>query len=673
MPSADFSREILKDTVFKFAPETQKLRSEAMDVIVENSLYKIGGWVQEGEMTDLLSGKGGITPSPKQVISSLESLENKDRIDRKKEGGVEYFRLREKRKKDIDSEKEGYDRTSREVISNLSQHKDVDTSTYKKPFENVLSYIFAELGEESISVLDNERKDTSINTNKILEYCEKSTEGTQAKSNVLKKIIIDFFDKNDPRYNRIKWQYAQSFFIAKSIGVDYGGPSLSSEAFEDAVFYIDTNVAIPAIEPADRLHSSFHLIQRMTSQLNAGFEISTRTLDELDDWANDQFDKVSKAIGTVPTGVFSDANTLFSKIYDRKKEKGEYDGPTSLFEKINSAEEVLKAKGVSIQHNGWFVDEHKNDRRTEQIVERVRSASQRVRNKDKNPNFQASHDAILFSWVIHQRKQGYNAWILTADTSLPAVNIPNHEGTSLVVTLDALLQWLSPVIRTDKDLEDFQQVFSELIRSRILPQKTIFGIDEMNVFAELGMNVKDLPKEDVEKCLDVIDKKTPDLNLSKPEDREELNHEIRKIISSPDREYKSIIRRKNKNISEKDNEIKRLEKEVSDKDKKISDLKNDLSSLHDRVGSMEDQMREEQIESEGRRRLIGLAVLILLEASLPFILSHQFGGDKAMTVGNILKYSPVFFGLAAVTVPTFGFFVSNEHLQALGLYPKSED
>ncbi len=674
MPSADFSREILKNTVFKFAPETQKLRSEAMDVIVENSLHRIGGWVEEGEVTNLLSGEGGITPSPNQVVSSLERLKKEGRVKSNKEGGIELTKLTEERNKEINEEKREYDRTTREVLSSLSEHKDIEVSNYKETFEDVLAYVFAELGEESISVLNNERKDTSINAKYVLDYCETSSEGKPVNADILKQLVVDFFDKSDPRYNRVKWQYAQSFFVAKSIGVDYGGPSLSSEAFKDAVFYIDTNVAIPAIEPADRLHNSFHLIQRMTSQLNAKFEISTRTLNELDDWANDQFEKVTKALETVPAGVFSDASTLFSKIYDRKKRHGEYDGPNSLFERINNAEGILSDKGVDIQRNRWFIDDKKEERETEQLVERIRSASERVRNQDKNPDFQALHDALLFRWVIHQRDQGYNAWVLTADTSLPAVTVPNYEGASLVVTIDALLQWLSPVIRTDEDLENFQEVFSEVIRSRILPHKTIFSLDELNIFAELGMNVKDLPNEDVERCLEVIESKTPNLNLNNPEDREELNHELRKIISSPEREYKSKLKRKDKTIDEKDKKIYRLEGEIEDKEKEISGLRNNLSSLQDRVGSMEAEMREDQIAGQGRRRLFTLLGLVLLEASLPVILSYQFGGEQAMTAGNILKYSPAFFGLAAITVPIFGyFFVSNDHLRALGLYPRSDD
>lgn len=677
MPSTDFEREVLKDTVFRFAPETQELKRKALDEVVKNSIHKLEGSANRSDIVTLLSGEGSITISPEEINKSLNRLDKHDDIGYDKKRGQRHYYLTGESKEEVERHSKESDELVENVLDELTRGRSINIEECEFYFTDVLAYTFTELGEESISVLGVEQPGTGINSESIMEYCDYVTRNDPFSSNKLKEIIIEFFDTTNPHFNKLKWKYAQNFFIAKSMGIDYGESVLGSEAFDNAVFYIDTNVSIPALETAARLNKSFQLINDTISQIDADLYICTNTIYELNDWANDQYGKVKEAINTVPPGVFEESYSLFSKVYKRKKVSGTYSDPSSLFENFNNPEDILaRREGVEVHRNGWFVEAHENDRKTQQLVEHVRSASRRKRGQDKDPNFQALHDALLIRWAIHQRDEGLNAWILTADTSLPAVEVPFFDGDSLVVTMDALLQWLSPAVRTSEDLENFQEVFSDLIRSRLLPQDAIFTLDDLNIFAQLGMSVKDLFDSDVKKCLNIIKDKSYDLDLSDPEDRETMMHEVRKTLSSPDMKYKKRLKRKEKELKEKNQKIENLSKKQNNQRQTIEDLQKNVGELKKRIKAQrEENKRKEELEtlkSQAIRRISLLLLIVLIEISGVAWLGYEYSSPDQSVINRILEYSGFLGVLIAITIPLFTYFIiDKKHLRALGILPSN--
>ena len=167
MPSVNFSREILKTTVFRFAPETQKLKSDALDQIVLNAINKLGGEAEEGEITSLLSGEGGITPSPMDVVKSLDRLYGKDKVVKLNEGGKVLFRMTTQTKKIVDRSNERYQELLEICVGKLLTNKDGGVKDYVGPFSDVLAYTFAELGDECVSVVDGDTKRPTVRTSLI--------------------------------------------------------------------------------------------------------------------------------------------------------------------------------------------------------------------------------------------------------------------------------------------------------------------------------------------------------------------------------------------------------------------------------------------------------------------------------------------------------------------------
>jgi hypothetical protein len=200
MSSTDFSREVIKDIVFKFSPETQKIKKKALDTIVKNAIYKLDNRADIDLMTDLLVGKGGISPSPKSLKRSIDRLIKNESIkfDRDK------YRLTDKEHEKIDQKYKESLGKKRKIIKELINHTDENVKHYLEPFNDVLSYIFAELGEESVNIIIGNPDKDIIGNVSVKNFCQKISDGKNINEDILYNLVIDFFDKSDPYYDTLK-------------------------------------------------------------------------------------------------------------------------------------------------------------------------------------------------------------------------------------------------------------------------------------------------------------------------------------------------------------------------------------------------------------------------------------------------------------------------------------
>ena len=78
----------------------------------------------------------------------------------------------------------------------------------------------------------------------------------------------------------------------------------------------------------------------------------------------------------------------------------------------------------------------------------------------------ALHDAILLRWVEQERQTSANGvWILTRDTIVMGWRDGSRSGVggSYGVSLDALLQWISPVAMHAGLEDEFASIFADIV------------------------------------------------------------------------------------------------------------------------------------------------------------------------------------------------------------------
>jgi uncharacterized protein with von Willebrand factor type A (vWA) domain len=165
--------------------------------------------------------------------------------------------------------------------------------------------------------------------------------------------------------------------------------------------------------------------------------------------------------------------------------------------------------------------------------------------------------------------------------------------------------------------------------------------------------VRDLPDRDVEKCIEVIRSKSDELNLGLADDREELIYELRKVLSSPNREYKRRLKRKERELAEKDEQIGELESKAEEVGEELDDVRGDNESLRGRL-------KRYDLATQGKRRLGSLFLLLVAESAFVWYL-------------GIETYYWVLLILVPSTLGVFGnLLIDKQHLSALGILPSDE-
>ena len=147
-------------------------------------------------------------------------------------------------------QKESESRLKR-VAERLLSHRYPDWEPVLGPFVECLRLIFASLSQTYVQVLRGDMSvQTLANKREIKTACSRVARAYRiAKPQHLHNAVTEFFLQNDPDSVTIKWNMAQNYYVALSLGMDPSGALLSEEMFGDCTFYLDTNVIIHGSEP----------------------------------------------------------------------------------------------------------------------------------------------------------------------------------------------------------------------------------------------------------------------------------------------------------------------------------------------------------------------------------------------------------------------------------------
>jgi hypothetical protein len=293
----------------------------------------------------------------------------------------------------------------------------------------------------------------------------------------------------------------------------------------------------------------------------------------------------------------------------------------------------------------------------------------KMRGRPKPKPF-ALHDALLLLWLQKVRKEGKaNTWLITLDTTLP-VSLSQTEkenGRPYAITLDALLQWISPIGITYETEADFATVFSEAVRYQLLPRDRFFDIKDFLIFAELQIETKELPAVDVEQSIRHIRAHAPGLDPSDSNDREKLARELAKFFVDPGRKYKQEVSRLESETSRLMSEISKLESKLTEIDQVLKQRDGRIEQLELKIKEAQKAKQEESLKKSGQIRLfITFLFLCLFELSMTYIANLFASGQNLAQ--KVINFWPFF----AAGFPLFyflgGFILGKERIIAIG-YP----
>ena len=232
--------------------------------------------------------------------------------------------------------------------------------------------------------------------------------------------------------------------------------------------------------------------------------------------------------------------------------------------------------------------------------------------------------------------------MVTRDTSLPEVVIL-EEGESarpLAITLDALLQWISPIAVRGNPEDEFAGVFSQALKYMLLPQENFFDLGDFLMFAQMEWSCKELPADDIEACIRYIKTNAPGLDVSNPLDREKIAHEVTKFFADPGRKYKG--------------ELQKLEI-------KIGSVHGQLKGKDNKIQMMERQL----LKKSAFLRLIGVFLFFVGgEAAVVYLAWKNAAGTTLFQ--KVINSWPLLGIVGAISLCLSYFILGKERIHALG-------
>lgn len=665
-------RSVLLSARLRFSPKTQPVRDAAIDKIIEQNLLiahcEEGLTLQQiDEQGTVCFASGAPAISRVDMEKSLSRLVGGGRVVEGRGPDRERYRLSEEALLELWEVQRSTEARLERVVSRLFQNTEEGPSAYATPFLECLCIIFSRLGETYVRMIKGEiSHEELVGLPTMLRALQDVQQKYKAMdSRFFEAAVLTFFRESDPDYAAIKWNMAQNYYVAKALGLDPSGYLLSKEVFGDAVFYLDTNIMINgALEPKARHHRSFQALASACHQLQVTMNVCQISLDELHSVLDYQREIIPKVVGQIPDDTAPKIRGLFFRLYQQElASEGTIDLDELLASFDHPMEVLAQSYGVELIDDVWFL-EAQNQSEVEELLEAITREYEAKRGRKKG-KAAALHDALLLRWIQLDRERfSRNTWLVTLDTSLARV-LPQQRqasGRPLAITLDALLQWISP-IGIDEDLEDeVAEIFSEAVRYGLLPQESFFELRDFLVFAEMDWSCKELPAEDVEECIRYLKANAPNLDPSSPADREKLAYEISKFFADPSRKYTQEIQRLEAEKARLDNEYKRqlaqFEAATTERDERIDALK------YERVQREENDRKRAKKKSALIRLGIVILLFILYEAVAVYLAS-QFGEGTTLFQRVIHSWPLLALGPLIGSV-LFYFIVGEERIRVLG-------
>jgi hypothetical protein len=692
MQTLEEKRSFLFSTRLRFSPQVQHVREDAIDKILEQSLLSADSGVDFNHILRQAASLGEVAViTARDVKDSLGRLLARGRaisLDTQEEGG--RFALSDITRIQLwQVQQEAENRFSR-VCEKLFGDAQGPRQRYALALRDCLCAIFSRLGEAYVRVLKGDNRISDFVGAHTIDDAVRdcASECSPSEQGHVRAALVSFFNESDPDYASIKWNLAQNYYVAKALGLDPSGGLLSRELFAGAVFYLDTNVILPAIEPKTRDHHSAKMLVSACKEIGIEMRACQISIQQLRNVTRYNAELLPRVADQIPEATVPKVRNVFYALYREQVSQGGDFDPNLVFAHFYDPARSLSDLGVDLFDDPWFTDLEGNANicAAAQALNESLEARHR-RQKRKNS---ALHDAALVLWVERERTSGTeNTWVVTLDSSLSDTRWASGAEKPAAITLDALLQWLSPVVASTNG--DFESPYSEAVKELLLPQENFFDLRDFLIFADIDWSCKELPAADVEGCIRSIRRELSSVDPTKPEGREILSHHISKYFADPGRTFRQEVERlerekrdetatfaerlANAEIAER-RAVAAKDSEIAEKERTIEALRQQVADIRrtadENVKRATEELSAERISrqtAEARRsaflRLIVCCGFILLGEIIAGFVYLRLG-EGSNWFKRVISGWPVFTAIFGSIVPLSWLAVGRSRLRTLG-------
>lgn len=692
----DNKRAMLLSVRMRFSPSGATIRDEAVDRMIEQILAEVAPQQLNADqvVTSSLIPGGPRVLNQADVLAGLERLLKGGCVVQSTHPTKPVYSLTVEALKNVEHlQREGQQRLAA-AANRIFEPSAGESRSYEHAFLAVLSYVFSRMGSAYVAIMSG-RSPNGGKLQKLLpEAIAAGLKGRPVPNkDAFSRGIGRFFDEADPCFDSLKWCLAQNHYVLRALGVDPGARLLSADLLRGATLYLDTNVLIAGLVPGNRHHEGLLEIIRACKALNVDIKIAHITAQEFQRAVAAHATVLRKVYDRIPFETMPKVHCFLVQGYDTEKATMPDLSINDYLDRFSDPVSLLrKAFDVEIEDDGWF-DTQEDAQPTVDLAKKISDTFETMRNRPKTKTA-ATHDALLLRWVQQrQTETGTNTRAVTLDLTLVAHDRAQTVSQSYAITLDALLQWTAPHCKEECDEHHLAAVYASALRQQLLPSGVFFEARDFLVFADMEIETRNLPAEDVEACIRDIHKLGPSLNPGKSEDREKIAHQVQRHFADPGTKFRKELTdldQKNRSLTaslDRETESRQLaETQIKDLEidterlvnvnktlgKAIVTGQKEREAIATELTEFKEQMRRSQLLRSITVRCIILGTLLLLAWWLIGKAAITLGEGK--TAFQKLTASWSWFSLPlAITIVLFPIVMGRERMKFIRWWKGEQD
>lgn len=653
-------RQIFYAALLRYSPETSVLRELALDRVVLCGLLASSPQLpfRIGEIQRNLS-RGLDAPEIRVEIiqETLQRLITQGKVDQTLHLKRHAYYLTPDAEKDL-----GITIKEAEKLFNLVLHRLLKGTDHLFPFDEgatvcrtFICECFARFGKQIAKTVTGRLSTNALINSADAEaaFIAASDKGNLDNNSrdLLSAKCLAFLKSTEPDDEKLKFHLTQGYYVAQLLGLEDGYfDPLARQAFNGAIFYIDTNVLIPRLVARHEQSVLFDEMVKVCKKLGIELRVTKATINEAKQAAANRIQGIKKIINKAPEQILQlITNDKFLSAFLEAREHDPSITPEEFLLPFDKIESILRDEiGFNIEDVTEV--EIIKGRDFSNALDAIKKSSETVVGWPK-PQHVLAHDVCHYALVSDVRENNSKTWFLTSDRSLvqAGLELADYHQQPFCYTLAGFLQSISPFV-TSTEEKSFVDIFSAFLAEQMIQVEKVFDFRDLVVLVELHEDVQTTPTDQLVEAYEYIRREAFNKYPNNRNDKAVLALELRKFLTSSADEQRKTLQQETERLKrerEKEKEqavAERRRREVVEEE--ADKLRCELASLEEEINVLResDQNKSEEItqikqtnEKAINRRLLNHTVAGFIFDFLIFVFREN------LIAGIISKY-PFFQG-----------------------------
>jgi predicted nucleic acid-binding protein len=353
--------------------------------------------------------------------------------------------------------------------------------------------------------------------------------------------FTNFLHSTDPEDEKLKLYLTQGFYFIQLLGFDAGHfDPLADEAFRNAIFYVDTNVILPAVVLQDANAKLFEEVVTISTQLGFSLRVTRATINEARRVAARRQQELEKVIPHLTEELTEHNSDPFLTAFIAARDLNDQLTAQEFLKPFDDLPATLAKMGLVIE-----------DKTEDEMIRGrdLRAAETAIQEEAQTRGWGKSEDTLIhdlahYVLVEDERTTHPKTWFLTRDRTLAqaaARLATGPEQPPFSFGLITFLQSISPFLTAPTAEHSLAAVVSRFLTENIFPMERVFDLQDLAVIADTYEDAFATPPERLIPALDYVKRRVLQGRAFGNDDMPKIALELRKFVARSADEQQRLL------------------------------------------------------------------------------------------------------------------------------------